>query len=248
MKVQPYVEKLYGSNEYKQFSKKYKDAFLVAGFFVLDLESGKNVHQIDFYLPTEKKFAAFSLDEAVNVQIVDTMGDKVPEKLNMETKIDLDALHGIIEDEMKNRNMTEEIKKIIAVIQNIKGKKIWNVNCVLSGMGILRAHIEDSSQSVLKMEKISFSEIMKKLPMDQLQAQQKAQQGGQGNQIVVEEDAEEKENPEEEMDKLNRLEEAIKKEKERLKEAVDKGKKTAKPAKIVEKDSKDYKKKSISKK
>ena len=230
MKIQPYVEKLYSSPAYKDFSKKYKDAFLVAGFFVIDLESGKNIHQIDFYIPSQKKFAAFSVDEQVNVQIVDTMGERVPEKLSMETKTDLDALHGIIEDEMKNRNITEEVKKIIAVIQNIKGKRIWNVNCVLSGMEILKAHIEDSSQTVLKMEKISFSEIMKKLPMEQIQAQQ-SQKGSVVSEEGEEEQTEDK--PEEELEKLDKLEEAIKKERDRLKkEAGEKGKgKSAKTGK-----------------
>ena len=144
MKIQPYVEKLTASPEYKDFKKRYSDAFLAAGFFVLDLEMGGNIHQIDYYIPSEKKFAAFTLDKGVNVQILDTITNKIPEKLDIKTKIDLEALPGILEDEMKNRNITEDIKKIIAVIQNIKGKKIWNINSVLSGMDILKAHIDDS--------------------------------------------------------------------------------------------------------
>jgi len=76
----------------------------------------------------------------------------------------LDALHGILEDEMKNRSMTENIKKIIAIVQTIGGKKVWNLNCILSGMGILKAHIDDESQTVLKMEKSSIMDYIKKMP------------------------------------------------------------------------------------
>ena len=35
---------------------------------------------------------------------------------------------GSQEDEMKNRNITEDLKKVIAVIQTIEGKKVWILN------------------------------------------------------------------------------------------------------------------------
>jgi len=171
MKIQPYVEKLNISKEYKDFQTKNKDAFLVAGFFILDFELGKNLHQIDFYIPSKRKIAAFTLDSKITMQILDMIeSDHAPEKMDLKIDTDLDALQGIVQDEMKNRNMTEEIKKMIAVVQNIDGKKIWNINCVLSGMEILKAHIEDESQTVLKMERISIMDVMKKLPMNMLPA------------------------------------------------------------------------------
>jgi len=203
MKIQPYVEKLNGSEEYKKFQEKYKDAFLVAGFFVLDFETGQNLHQIDYYLPSEKKVAAFTLDDKVILQILDTMNEKVPEKLDIKTNIDLDALKGILEDEMKNRNITEEIKKIIAVIQTIEGKKMWILNCVLSGMEILKAHVDDESQTVLKMEKSSVLDYIKKMP------------GGAAMQQASPKEHS-KENIEKQIEQLDKLKEALKKEKEEI--------------------------------
>jgi hypothetical protein len=164
MKIQPYIEKLHTSKEYKDFQKKYKNSFLVAGFFVLDFETGQNIHQIDYFLPSEKKVAAFTLDGDVELRVLETMNDKLPEKLDIKTKIDLDALKGILEDEMKNRSITESIKKVIAVIQTQDGKKMWILNCILSGMEILKAHIDDESQTVLKMEKASILDYIKKVP------------------------------------------------------------------------------------
>ena len=174
MKIKPYVEKLNSSGEYKKFISENKDAFMIAGFFILDFEMGQNMHQIDYYIPSTKKVAAFSLDKQVTLQILESMTKKMPEKLDIKTKIDLDELKGIILDEMKNRSMTEDVKKIIAVLQNIDGKNIWNINCVLTGMEILRAHIEDNSKSVLKMEKISMNDIMKRISPEAL-AQMKNQ-------------------------------------------------------------------------
>ncbi len=169
MKIQPYIEKLYASESFKKFQTKYKDAFLVAGFFVLDFETDQNLHQIDYYVPTEKKVAAFTLDNKVIFQLLDTVSDKTPEKLDIRTSTDLDSLKGILEDEMKNRNITEEIKKVIAVIQTVDGKRLWILSCILSGMEVLKAHIEDETQSVLMMEKASVLDYIKRIPMGRVQ-------------------------------------------------------------------------------
>src|SRR3989344_7906751 len=204
MKIQPYVEKLNSSSAFKEFKTKYPASFMVAGFFVLDLEVKQNVHQLDYYVPSERKIAAFSLDKHVTVQLLEMVGDKKPEELDIKTNVDLDALEGILKDEMKNRNMTEEIKKIIAVLQTVDGKKIWNLNCVLSGMEILKAHIEDNSKTVLKMEKISLMDIMKKIPNSMT-----------GMNKQLNKDAS-KEDIEKEIEKLDKVEEEIEKEKKEL--------------------------------
>jgi len=201
MKVRPYFEKLEASKEYRNFISKYPGSFMIAGFFIIDLEGGNNVHQIDFYVPSEKKIAAFSLDGAVDLKMLEAMGieGKIPEKLESETNMDIDELKGVLLDEMHNRGMSEDIKKIIAVLQNIDGKKIWNVNCILSGMEILRSHVEDSSKTILKVEKISLMDIMKRIPAEQMQ---KAPVG--------------KKKLKDELVKLDKVSEQLAKEKEKL--------------------------------
>lgn len=208
MKIRPYIEKLESAKEFTNFKSKYPDAFIMAGFFVLDYEQGQNMHQIDFYLPKEKKVAAFTIDKGVQFQILETPSKKTPEKLDIKTNIDLDALKGILEDEMKNRSISQEIKKMIAVLQCINGKKIWNVNCVLSGMEILKSHIEDESETVLKLEKISMMDIMKKIPTQELMQQKPSSK----KDIQIE------------LQKLDKIEEELEKEKSKLnKELLNKG-------------------------
>ncbi|HIG51842.1 hypothetical protein CXT76_02500 [Candidatus Parvarchaeota archaeon] len=203
MKIQPYVEKLEASEKYKEFKEKYKDSFLVAGFFIIDLETKQNIHQIDYYLPSENKVAAFTLDGEVNLQILNTMGKKVPETLDLKTNVDLDALQGILEDGMKNRNMTEKIKKMIAVIQTMEGKKVWVMNCVLSGLEILKANIDDETQNILKMEKSSILDYVKTMPGRDPSQMQKGEPT--------------KEDLDKEIEQLDKLKEALTKEKETLK-------------------------------
>ena len=79
MKIKPYITKLESSKEYKSFQEQHDDAFLVAGFFVIDFETGKNIHQIDYYVPSKKKVAAFTLDHKVMLQFFDLLNKKVPE-------------------------------------------------------------------------------------------------------------------------------------------------------------------------
>lgn len=203
MKIQPYIHKLEHSPVYKEFQQKYKDAFLIAGFFVIDFETGQHLHQIDYYVPSQKKVAAFTLDKNVMVQLLKTLDKKMPEKLNIKTKTDLEALHGIVQDEMKNRNITQEIKKMIAVVQNVKGKVIWNVNCILTGMDVLKVHVEDTTQTILRMEKISILDIIKKLPAPAEMQQQPGQE--------VQQDASKK------LEQLDKLKQAIEKEEAELK-------------------------------
>ena len=198
MKIQPYVQKLQNSKEYKKFIKDHAESFLVAGFFVLDYETGMNIHQIDYYIPSKKQVAAFNLDGEVDVKLLDMMNkEKKPEKLNIKTKVDLDALRGILEDEMKNRNITETIKKCVAVIQMVDGKKLWVLNCVLSGMEILKAHVDDDSKTVLKMERASMMDYVKKMP--QMPPQQNLKT--------------DKETIQKQIDQLSKLKEQLEKEK-----------------------------------
>lgn len=221
MKIQPYFDKLSQSPAYQGFAKENPDAFMVAGFFVLDLESQKNIHQLDFYVPSKKKIAAFSLDGDIVCQMVDAITNEAPGKIEPKVKTDLDELQGIIEDEMKNRNMSEQTKKIIAILQNHEGKKIWNVSAILSGLHILRAHIEDKSKTVLKMEKASMMDFIKQVNPQQVQSMG-SQVQPTASQTQPPQDKEQA--MEQEVEKLDKLEKAIEKEKSRLKKEMKKKK------------------------
>jgi hypothetical protein len=222
MKIAPYVEKLHNSPTYREFEQKHKDAFLIAGFFVLDFEAGKHLHQIDYYVPSKKKVAAFTLDNKIVLQLLDMMDHKVPEHLDIKTNIDLDALKGIILDEMKNRGITQDIKKMIAVVQTQKSKKVWSVNCVLSGMDILKVHVEDDSQTILKMEKSSMFDYIKKMPGMAPQTADASSSPAESS----------KEDIEKKIQQLDKLKDALKQEESNMeKKAAMAKEKNSKPAK-----------------
>jgi len=163
MKIKPYIEKLGESKEFAQFRKKNPNGFFCAGFFVLDFQEKKNIHQIDYYLPEKKKMVTFGLDKEVEMKEAELANDIIPKKIEGEITLDLDILKGLVEDEMKNHTVTHELHKIIAVLQNIDGKLVWNLNCITSDMGVIKMHVDDATHSVLKFEQVSLFDVVKKM-------------------------------------------------------------------------------------
>ena len=167
MKFEHYLKRVEDSEEFKKFIQKNKKAYLCAGFFILDFETGKNTYQIDYALPNGK-IATFMLDEGVKLKISEQAIKKKLPGLPAETKIDLEALKGIVEDEMKNKTVTEKIKKIIAVLHIIDGKPVWNLQCILEGLSMLNVHIDDLDKTILKFEKHSLLELLKQTQISEL--------------------------------------------------------------------------------
>lgn len=162
MKFENYMKKLRESDAYKKFRRSYQDEYLCAGFFVLDYETGQNMHQIDYSLPNGKIATfLFETDKGIQCKISEqALKKKLPE-IKVSAKTDLEALRGIVEDEMKNRTVTEKIRKMIAVLHIMDGRLVWNLQCILDGMGILMVHLDDTDQSVLKFEKHSIMEFIR---------------------------------------------------------------------------------------
>jgi len=146
--IRTFFKKVEGSKEFSEFKKKNPRAYLCAGFFVLDFETGEHVRQIDYVLPN-KKIATFTLNNGVKIKISEQPIKKKLLEIKTKPKTDIDALYGIVEDEMKNQMVTDKIKKIIAVLHIMDGKLIWNLQCILDGLNIVQVHVNDSDQSIL---------------------------------------------------------------------------------------------------
>lgn len=167
MKINKYVTKVKKSNDFKKFIKENPKAYLCSLFFVRDFSGNHNETFIDFYSPKIKKIISFKADGKVQKipihKKAETLEHKkfVPKKLGKKMKLDIDILKQIILDEMHNRNFTDEIKKILVVLQNHDDRDIWNCTCFLNSLALLYCHVEDMSESVLFMERQSFFDIMK---------------------------------------------------------------------------------------
>ena len=161
MKFEHYLKKVEEHKNFKEFKEKNPNAYLCAGFFILDYESGKNMHQIDYFLP-QKKVATFYLDNDIKMKISEQCIKKKLPAIKTNPKTDLEALKGIVEDEMKNRIVTDKVRKMVAILHIDDNKLIWNLQVILDGLNILLVHVDDSDQNILKFEKHSLMELMKK--------------------------------------------------------------------------------------
>lgn len=167
MKIEHYIKKLEKSPDYKAFVEKEPKAYMCSIFLVRDFEGNHSETQVDFYSPQTKKITSFKINGKVEKVAVDKKAENllhkkfIPKKLVDGIKLDVDELSPTILDEMHNRGLTDNIKKILVVLQNVDDRNVWNCTCFLSGLGLLQSHVEDKSGTVLFMEKRSFFDMIK---------------------------------------------------------------------------------------
>jgi len=155
------LEKIEKSKTFKNFKEKNKTAKLCAGFFVL----GKGPQQQLDYCLEDSRIFTFILNEVgeVIVKEAEVMKKQSLPAIEKNIKVDLEDAQEILKEQIKEKKIPNKLNKIIAVLQKNENKQIWNLNCVLSGMEILRVHIDTESGDVLKFEKKSMFEFIKKV-------------------------------------------------------------------------------------
>jgi len=169
MKASHYIKEVKKSKAFKEFLAERSDAYLCSLFFIRDFNGPQNETQVDFYSPAKKEITSFKIGGSRGVERVPlpkkalTITHKkfVPGILNDNVKMDMDALKPALTDEMHNRDMTYEIEKILAVLNVTDSRAVWNCTGFLKGLGLLQAHVEDESQSVLFMEKHSLMDMIR---------------------------------------------------------------------------------------
>lgn len=167
MKPSHYIEKVKKSSEYKLLMEEDPKAYLCSVFFLRDFDEGNNETQVDFYSPAKKSIVSFKVDKkvekATTSKKMQTITHKkfVPKPLGKNIKMDIDEMKSTLLDEMHNRDMTYEIEKILAFLNITDGRAVWNCTGFLKGLGLVQAHVEDASASVLFMEKKSLFDLIK---------------------------------------------------------------------------------------
>ena len=139
------------SREYKIFKEKNKEAYLTAGFIVI--EKGKQEPwQIDFYDQKKDNITSFNLKEKIEEKTdkVFRKGDEKVDKLKeQDVKITLkEALKKV--DELKEREYKEgKCEKTIAIIQSINKKTLWNITEITNNFNILNIKITAKDGKVI---------------------------------------------------------------------------------------------------
>ncbi len=155
------------SEIFKNFIKEHPEAELCAGFFILDFFGNDNKKSLDYKFGD--KIMTFSINELGHIKMNE---DKLIEEKNMnfpklETinsgiKFDLDEAESTAKIKALDEGISAKFSKIIAVLQKYDGKQIWNLTSMLEGLIILHILINAETGDVIKFERKSMMDLIRK--------------------------------------------------------------------------------------
>lgn len=164
------------SQVFQNFKQQHPEAELVAGFFILDFMSNDNKKTLDY--KTENNIFTFSLNKNNEITIQEDKLLEFQDKPNLpkltpltntDIKIEVDELKGIAGIQTLDNGIQAKFHKIIAVLQNHSGYEtnhkpalVWNLTCMLEQLIILHILIDANSGKVLKFERKSMMDFVKK--------------------------------------------------------------------------------------
>jgi len=173
MNFKDLLEKVESSKQFQDFKQKYPNNELVIGFFILDFLSNDNKNSLDYKI--DNKIITFSLDERGEIKtqedkLIEDSNNSELKKIDQEIKVEVDELKSIAGTQALDNGISAKFSKIIAVLQKYKDEKltenqekqIWNLTCMLEGLIILNILIDAESGKILKFERKSIMDLVKK--------------------------------------------------------------------------------------
>ena len=155
------LKKLEESSEFQAFKKKNKKAFLFSAFFILNPNLDLETQQFDYFL-SQKKVATFLINEKIEHKIDNFNPQNKITKIDENIKADIEDIRHVINDELRKKwPQGVEVNKVIAILQKIDGKQMWNITCLLGSMKLLKIHVDCFNGKVLKSEEASIFDMIK---------------------------------------------------------------------------------------
>ncbi len=159
-------QKIESSKAFERFKQDYENAELVIGYFVLDFIGIGNQFQLDY--KTDNKIFSFSID--INNQISMKQEELIQTETKQELKsispninIDLNKLQEIIKNKLREEKITQELQKIIAILQIYNNEQAWNTTCIFEGLIIINIVINSQTGKIIKFEKKNLTDFIRKV-------------------------------------------------------------------------------------
>lgn len=162
MNLKFYLEKLHASEEYKKFMQENPEAYLCSGFFVIDKIENDGKQHLDYYVPSQKKTFSFQLENGIKLVSVETIDDKVLERVLGDCDFEFEKVERMILNEMIYKGIQKKMQKILLSLQNKDGRDFLIGTVFISGLGMLKVQIELPEMKISEFEKKSFFDILKK--------------------------------------------------------------------------------------
>jgi len=157
------LNQLENSREFKEFRKQNKNAFLTAGFFVIDNEAQSELRQLDYATGEgeTKELITFFVGEAIQQKKEETIRKEKFHKLEV-PKLELEDAVKMMQKETEP--LAKNYSKIIAILQMTEKDgnlaEIWNLTC-LAGFSMFRLHIDAMTGKIFKEENSNLMDMMK---------------------------------------------------------------------------------------
>ena len=171
MRIPLLFKKLESLTKYQDFKKETPSNFFCAGFFILNFKQGKFEYSLDFR--DDKQVYGFRIPVDDSEELVFTADplienpkplEQIDISLIPKIKTDIDDLKEIIEEALFDNSIKNSIEEVIAVLQSLNGKLIWNLTCICSSLVIINIQIDPFDGKVIKFDKknlLDFASIKK---------------------------------------------------------------------------------------
>ena len=172
MKIQTLFRRLDESQEFKDFKEKNPAGFFCAGFFILNFKQNLLKYSLDYR--DDKQLFAFKIPSEDSEKVVLTAEDllenpkpmeKIDEDLIKNIKVDIEDIKEVIEQGLWDNNIKNALEEVIAVLQCMNWKIVWNLTCICSSLSIVNSQIDPFTGKIIKLEKKNLLDFasMKKI-------------------------------------------------------------------------------------
>src|SRR3989344_1117279 len=116
---------------------------------------------------TSSEIFKFSMNELGKIkmnedELIKTKEFPTLEPVNPDFKIDLDEAESTAKIKALDNGISAKFSKIISALQKYEGKQVWNLTCMLEGLIILHIIIDANTGEVIKFERKSMMDLIRK--------------------------------------------------------------------------------------
>lgn len=160
MNFKTYLQKLEYNKEFQNFIKKNPTAYLCSAFFIIDKENSNHKQHFDYFLPEENKIFSFQIEESCKQVPLDNLNPEIPEKLLLETDLELQEIEDLIQVEMDNQGIKNKIQKILFSINKFNKEEVAIGTVFISNLGMIKLRIGLKDKKILDFKKESFMDMI----------------------------------------------------------------------------------------
>ncbi len=161
MNFQFYLEKLYTSENFKNFIKENPDAYPCSCFFAVDKEGKDNQFHFDYFVPSIKKMFSFQLEKEIEKVSLELFDSRIPEEISMNLDFDFKDMEELILNKMKQEKIEDKVKKMLFSLQKIEKKDFLIGTIFISALGMLKVNIDVDKKEIMQFSKSSFLDMFR---------------------------------------------------------------------------------------